>query len=69
MRRHVHQLFIPTCVLLMGITSCAQPAVEAAGFSAEDAVAVEANIEAYRAADPISSPDEFFSQFSDDVFW
>jgi ketosteroid isomerase-like protein len=54
---------------MIGMTACAQPTAEAANFSDEDAAAVRANIEAYLAADPIASPDEFFSQFSDDVFW
>ncbi len=69
MRRHAPEFFVPICLLMMGMTACAQPTVEAADFSDEDAAAVRANIEAYRVADPIASPDEFFSQFSDDVFW
>ena len=69
MRHHAPEFFVPICLLMIGMTACAQPTVKAADFSDADAAAVRANIEAYRAADPITSPDEFFSQFSDDVFW
>ena len=69
MHRYTQGFSAPICLLMIGMTSCAQPTAEAADFSDEDAAAVRANIEAYRAADPIASPDEFFSQFSDDVFW
>ena len=69
MHRYTQGFSAPICLLMIGMTSCAQPTAEAADFSDDDAAAVLANIEAYRAADPIASPDEFFSQFSDDVFW
>ncbi len=69
MLRYAPDSFVLIGLLMIGTTGCAQSAAEAADFSDEDAAAVRANIEAYRAADPITSPDEFFSQFSDDVFW
>ena len=57
------------CVASLGASACAQPGVETAAFSDLDAAAVRANINAYTNSDPIESPDMFFSQFTDDVFW
>ncbi len=57
------------CVVSLGASACTQPGVETAVFSDDDVAAVRANLRAFTTSDPIASPDIFFSQFTDDVFW
>jgi ketosteroid isomerase-like protein len=55
--------------LAIGVSGCAQPEVEIASFSAQDAGAVRTNLDTYLSADPIDAPETFFSQFTEDVYW
>ena len=43
--------------------------METPSFSAQDAAAIRANLDKYLSGDPISDPEAFFSQFTDDVHW
>jgi predicted ester cyclase/ketosteroid isomerase-like protein len=44
-------------------------AESAGGLTENEAAAVRENLEAFAASDPIKSPDTFFAQFTDDIYW
>lgn len=69
MRHRLLALSIPLCAVLFGTATCAQPVADTDRFSDADAAAVRANLDAFVTSDPLASPDTFFSQFTDDVFW
>ena len=55
-----------TLVLSIG---CAPSRESTSTFSDSDAAAIRADLTTYMAADPIDSPETFFSQFTEDIHW
>lgn len=53
--------------LTVAMSACG--AGEAASFSAADAAGVRANLDRYMELDPADQPEEFFSEFTEDVYW
>jgi ketosteroid isomerase-like protein len=57
-------------MLILGFSmACTRSEQTTSAFSESDAAAVRANLTTYVAADPIDSPEMFFSQFTENVHW
>ena len=53
----------------LGTTSCNQTQKEIASFSDQDKEAIRINLSTFMEADPINTPESFFSQFTEDIYF
>ncbi len=56
-------------VIFLYLTGCMQSAEEKPVFSEQDKEAIRTNLDTYMKADPIDAPEDFFSQFAEDIYW